>query len=344
LTHSLKKISEQVIVITGASSGIGLATALMAAERGAKVILSARSENDLRDAVCQIRQKGGEAVYVEADVSSLEDVDRIAERALSEFGRIDSWINNAGISIFGKLTEVPMEEKRRLFEVNFWGIVYGCRAAVKAMSKSGGAIINVGSTLSDRAIPIQGMYSATKHAVKAYTDVLRMELEADKVPISVSLVKPGSINTPFTEHAQNHQSAVPTLPAPIYDPTVAAKAILNCCETSQRDVYVGGSAKFYSLMEKFVPRFTDFLMEKILMDQSGPKQVRKQSEELFSEGEISAAKVDGESPHHVMKLSLYTSAVQNPGKSAAVAAGLGVAAFAAYKALQNARKPGEATH
>ena len=344
MTHSLKKISEQVIVITGASSGIGLATAIMAAANGARVILAARSENDLRDAVCRIRQKGGEAIYVAADVTKLEDVERIAERALSDFGRIDSWINNAGTSIFGKLTEVPMEEKRQLFEINFWGVVYGCRSAVKAMKQSGGAIINVGSTLSDRAIPIQGMYSATKHAVKAYTDVLRMELEADKIPISVSLVKPASINTPFPEHSRNHQRAVPTLPAPVYDPTVAAQAILNCCETPQRDVYVGGAAKFYSLMEKFVPRFTDFLMEKILMDQSDPKLVRKQSEALFAEGEVSEASVDGEYPHHVMKSSLYTSAVQNPGKSAAVAAGLGVAAFAAYKALQNARKPGETTH
>ena len=340
----LKKISEQVIVITGASSGIGLATALMAAERGARVVLSSRSESDLRDAVSQIRQKGGDAIFVQADVTKLEDVDRIAERAISEFGRIDSWINNAGTSIFGKLTEVPMEEKRQLFEVNFWGVVYGCRAAVKAMKKSGGAIINVGSTLSDHAIPIQGMYSATKHAVKAYTDVLRMELEADKIPISVSLVKPASIDTPFTEHSQNHQAAVPSLPAPVYHADVAAKAILNCCESPQRDVYVGGAAKFYSLMEKFVPRLTDFLMERILMDQSDPKLVRTQSEALFSEGEISEAKVEGNYPHHVSKSSLYTAAVQNPGKSCAVAAGLGVAAYAAFKAVQNARKPGDVTH
>ena len=282
-----KKICDQVIVITGASSGIGLATAIMAAEQGARVVLAAQNKCDLRDAVSRIRQSGGEAIYVEADVAKLEDVDRVAKRAVEEFGRIDSWINNAGTLIFGKLTEVPMEEKRRFFEVNFWGVVYGCRAAVKLMQKSGGAIINVGSTVSDPAIPIQGMYSVTKQAVKAYSDVLRRELEADKILISISLVKPASINI---------------------DAKVVATAILNCCEQPQRDVYAGGSAKFYSLMEKFVPRFTDFLMERILMDQADPKLVR------------------------------------NPAKSAAVAAGLGVAAFAAYKALQNARKPGEVIH
>jgi NAD(P)-dependent dehydrogenase (short-subunit alcohol dehydrogenase family) len=113
-------------------------------------------------------------------------------------GRIDTWVNNAGVSIYGRIEEVPDADSRRLFDTNFWGVVNGSRIAAKIMKETGGgAIINVGSTLSDRAVPIQGMYSASKHAVKGFTDAFRMELESDDVPISVTLVKPAAIDTPY---------------------------------------------------------------------------------------------------------------------------------------------------
>jgi short-subunit dehydrogenase len=198
----LKRVREQVIVITGASSGIGLATARLAAERGAHVVLAARNQQDLEQVTNEIRANGGHAVCVAADVANPEDVDRIAETAMREFGRIDTWVNNAGLSLYGKLTEVPMADKRRLFDINFWGVVNGCRTAVRFMKHNGGALINLGSEVSDRAIPLQGIYSASKHAVKGYTDALRMELEHDEVPISVTLVKPSAINTPYPEHAR----------------------------------------------------------------------------------------------------------------------------------------------
>jgi len=128
-----KKLKDQVIVITGASSGIGLATARMAAERGAQVVLAARNEADLQSVAEEIRANGGRAVAVAADVSREDDVDRVGEAAMREFGGIDTWVNNAGLSIYGKLTDVPMEDKRRLFDVNFWGVVNGCRTAVRFM-------------------------------------------------------------------------------------------------------------------------------------------------------------------------------------------------------------------
>jgi short-subunit dehydrogenase len=215
----LKPIKDQVIVITGASSGIGLATARMAAKRGARVVMAARNEEDLHEVMLEIRAAGGRAIDVIADVSNESDVDRIAETAIREFGPIDTWVNNAGLSIYGRLTEIPMADQRRLFDINFWGLVNGCRTALRAMRSHGGALINIGSEVSEMAVPIQGIYVASKHAVKGYTDALRLELEHDRIPISVTLVKPAAINTPFAEHARSYlDDGVPALPSPTYQP------------------------------------------------------------------------------------------------------------------------------
>ena len=173
----LKALSEQIIVITGATSGIGLVTARMAAKRGAKLVLAARSETSLRRLVDEIASAGGEAGYVVADVGREQDVQRIADVAVERFGGFDTWVNNAGVSIYGRLTEVTVEDMRRLFDTNVWGVVHGCRTAAAHLRERGGAIVNVGSTLSDRAIPLQGIYCASKHAVKGFTDAVRMELE-----------------------------------------------------------------------------------------------------------------------------------------------------------------------
>jgi NAD(P)-dependent dehydrogenase (short-subunit alcohol dehydrogenase family) len=169
----LKRVKDQVIVITGASSGIGLATARLAARQDARVVLSARNEEDLRAVTEEINANGGRAIAVAADVSKEQDMDRLGEAALRTFGALDTWVNNAGLSIYGKLVDVPIADKRRLFDVNFWGVVNGCRTAVRFLKHGGGAIINIGSEVSDRAIPLQGIYSASKHAVKGFTDALR---------------------------------------------------------------------------------------------------------------------------------------------------------------------------
>ena len=172
----MKKLKDQVIVITGGSSGIGLATARMAARRGARVVLAARNQEDLRDVVNEIISNGGRAVAVVADVASPDAVDRIGEKALLEFGVIDTWVNNAGLSIYGKLADVPLLDKRRLFDINFWGVVHGCSTAISLMKDRGGVLINIGSEVSDLAIPLLGIYSASYHGVKGYTDALRMEV------------------------------------------------------------------------------------------------------------------------------------------------------------------------
>lgn len=236
----LKPLGEQVIVITGATSGIGLATAKSAARRGARVVICSRNEADLKDAVREIEGRDGQARHLVADVSRQEDVERLAQLAVESFGGIDTWVNNAGVSFYGRIAEVPIEDMRRLLEVNFWGVVYGTRAALPYLRQSGGALINMGSVVSDQAIPLQGMYSASKHAVKGFTDALRIELEEEGAPVSVTLVKPSPIDTPYFEHARNYMEVEPKPPAPVYAPEVVAGVILQAAERPVRDVTIGG--------------------------------------------------------------------------------------------------------
>jgi NADP-dependent 3-hydroxy acid dehydrogenase YdfG len=154
----LKKLKDQVIVITGASSGIGLKTAQSAAQQGAKVVLSARSGETLEDAVRLIKENGGEAISVVCDVADRSQVESLAQTAIQSFGRIDTWVNNAGLAIYGRLNEVSDEDSRRLFDINFWGVVHGSLVALPHLKAQGGALINVGSEVSEAYVPILGMY------------------------------------------------------------------------------------------------------------------------------------------------------------------------------------------
>jgi len=323
-----KALKDQVIVITGASSGIGLTTARMAARHGARVVLAARNAQDLQAVTNEICGRGGRAFAVATDVSDAAAVEELGARARSEFGSIDTWVNNAGLSIYGKLMDVPLEDKRRLFDINFWGVVYGCRTAVRLMKDSGGVLINLGSEVSEVAIPLQGIYSASKHAVKGYTDALRMELEHDEVPIAVTLVMPSAINTPYPEHARNYlDKGVPALPPPIYAPEVVARAILHCAERPVRDVVVGGSGRLQIALGKNLPRLADKYMERSLFEQQ-----KTYDRDHVDEGSLERPQADGRAwglhKGHVMRSSAYTTATLSPmlKTMAFAAAGLTLAA------------------
>ncbi len=251
---SLKPLNQQVIVITGASSGIGLATAQRAAGEGAKLVLAARSEPALSDIAEEINAAGGEAIAVTADVGERKQVEQIAQAALNRFGRIDTWVNNAGVSIYGRLEQVTEQDARRLFDINFWGVVHGSMIALTHLRSHGGALINIGSEVSEAVMPLQGMYGAAKHAVKGFTDALRVEVEEiDKAPVSITLIEPTAVNTPFPQHAKNYMDREPKLPTPQLDPFRVAAAILDAATDAKREVKVGMMARFNTAMHKALP-------------------------------------------------------------------------------------------
>ena len=200
-----KPLDQQVMVLTGASSGIGLCTAILAAERGARLVLVARSEDTLQRLVEQIESNGGEAIYVVADVADREQMLHVAQAAVDQYGRIDTWVNDAGVSSYSRLDKISEADSRRIFDTNFWGVVNGSLIALPYLRKQGGALINLGSEVSEEVVPLQGMYSASKHAVKGVTDALRIEIELlDKSPVSITLIQPTAVNTPCPHNAKNY--------------------------------------------------------------------------------------------------------------------------------------------
>lgn len=317
----LLPLNEQVIVITGASSGIGLVTAREAAQRGASVVLASRNGDELAQAVEEIRHGGGRAVHIAADVADPHQVDTIAEAAIRAFGRIDTWVNNAAVSMYGRITELSIEDMRRQMEINFWGQVYGARTAVKHMRHRGGAIVNVGSALSDRAIPLQGIYCAAKHALKAFTDSLRMELEDEGVPVSITLVKPASIDTPFFEKARTYLGVEPQPVPPVYAPEVVAGVILHAAQHPLRELIAGGAGAKLSAA-RFAPRLADKYMERWTFEsqQTDTPASPGRRDNLYSP----VANDGGERSHtwrgHTRGSSVYTKAMLHPAAAAGIAA------------------------
>ncbi len=268
MSIKLKQLDEQVMVITGATSGIGLATARMAAEGGASLVLAARDGDALDTLAHEMRQRGVEVATVTADVGNPADVARISQAAMERFGRVDTWVNNAGISVYGRNEDVALEDMRKVMQTNFWGVVHGSLEAVKLMKgRGGGAIINLGSEVSDRSVPLQGTYSASKHAIKGFTESLRMELDKEDAGVSLTVVKPAAIATPFPNHAKSYMEHEPDLPPPNYAPELVAQAIVHAAQVPERDLYVGGHSKLTSLTGYLMPRALDRFMSRTMFDQ-----------------------------------------------------------------------------
>ncbi len=255
-----RPLSEQVILLTGATSGIGLATARTLAEAGAKLVLVARGADDCAALAAELP----DALAAPADVADRDALRAAAQAGIDRYGRIDTWINDAGVAIYGTVEEVPIEDQRRLFETNYWGALHGMLEAVRLHRAGNGPakIVTVGSQLSDRAMILQGPYSASKHAVKAVTDALRMEVEREGLDLSITLVKPGSVDTPYMEHARSYLGSEGTVNPPrAYAPEVVARGIAWACENHIRDLDVGGAGWLTAKAGRVAPRLTDLGMQ-----------------------------------------------------------------------------------
>jgi short-subunit dehydrogenase len=336
-----KPVRDQVVVITGASSGIGLATAHLFAECGAKgLVLVARNEDALRKIADELSHGTTRAIAVAADVSKREDLERVARTAVETFGGFDTWVNDAAVAIYGNLTDIPLEDQRQLFDVNYWGVVNGSMIAADHLRHRGGTIINIGSVLSERTMILQTQYSASKHAVKAFTDGLRMELESQDAPISVTLIKPSSIDTPYVEHARNFLDRENAVPPPAYDPHLVAKAIVFAAEHHRREITIGFGGWVIGAMGKVAPRFVDKAMEWT----GYGSQTTDHPERPGMRDNLYQAREDGDMysslPGEPRKTSLLLEAQLHPFVTAAVLAGVAAGIAALFlPSLATGRRP-----
>lgn len=257
-----RDLADSTVVVTGASSGIGAATAYALARRGADVVLAARSAPALREVAACCWRLGGRALVVPTDVTDPVRVHRLAALAVQEFGRIDAWVNNAAVSAVGLFDEIPADEFRRVVEVNLLGVVYGTRAALPyLLAGGGGVVVNNASVLAEVAMPYQSAYNATKHAVRGFADTVRQELRVTgRDSVSICTVLPASIDTPFFRHATNRSGREIHPPPPIYPPDLVAETIVRLIRRPRREAYVGGAARLLGLQWRIVPALTERLL------------------------------------------------------------------------------------
>ncbi len=256
-----RAVSDQVVVIAGASSGIGRAAALAFAARGAKVVCAARNSAALDTLVTEIVTGGGTAVAVRTDVADPAAVRALAEAAEQRYGRIDTWVSNAGVGVWGRVEDITGAEFERVMRVNFLGQVHGAHAALPALRRAGGGVlIGVASAEGARSVPLQSPYTASKFALRAFYDSLRIELAQEGAPIAVTTILPASIDTPFFEHARSKLGVMAKPPPPVYAPEVVADSIVYAAQHPRREILVGGAAALFQLGQRLSPALTDALL------------------------------------------------------------------------------------
>ncbi len=256
---TLKPINEQVVVVAGASSGIGHQTALRFAERGARLVLSGRDGDALQRVEAECRQAGAaDVAVITGDVSSPEEMDALASGARDRFGRIDTWAHIAGVDLWATFEETTPDEFRRVIEINLLGPAFGAMAALPVLrAGGGGALIVVSSVEAEVPLPWQSAYAASKHGVDAFLRTLRMELAAEDAPIAVTQIQPSGIDTPLFHWARTRIGVEPRPTAPVYDPDVVAQLIVHAAEHPSRELVAGGGGWFMRLAHRLAPDMTD---------------------------------------------------------------------------------------
>ena len=256
-----RKLSGKVVVITGASSGIGRAIALRLAKKKAHLVLAARREQALHDVARECEQLGARAVVVPCDVSRNLDVEQLAARAVAHFGRVDAWVNNAGVYVMGSVEETPLEVFHQTMDVNYFGTVYGTRTAVAHLKRTGGGVIvNVSSQAGSTGVAYASAYAASKHAVRGFTSSVRQELLGTGVELCT--VMPAGIDTPLFEHTANYTGRAVRPPEPVYPPEKVARTVVRLLRHPAPEVYVGSSARLLGAFRHATPRGFDRVMRR----------------------------------------------------------------------------------
>ena len=262
--HGLRPIADQVVVVTGGSSGIGRETAIRFASAGAKVAILARDEDKLADTVELITDQGGTAHHVMCDVTDFEAVQRAVERVENHYGRIDTWVGNAGALLYARLQDTTPDDLRAILEVNVIGQVNGIRAALPALRRAGGgALICVSSVEAVATLPLHSAYAASKRAVEGALDGLRRELKAERTPVSVTVVRPAVIDTPIYRHARTRMPWKPTAPRPYYHASVVAEAIIFAATHPVRTLHAGGGGRLLVLAQALAPAIVDAVLGRV---------------------------------------------------------------------------------
>ena len=334
----LKPIKEQVVVVVGASSGIGREVALRLAKRGAKVVVAARSEPGLRSLVDEISARGGEGAYAVCDVADFVGVEGVAQKAVETFGRIDTWVNVAAVSVYARFEDTSPEEFRRVTEVNYLGQVYGALAALPRLRQTGGgALIAISSVESIVSLPLHASYSASKHAVEGVFEGLRRELKAEGAPISVTSVKPATINTPFFDNARNKLDVKPKGPPPLYEPKVVADCVLYAAEHPVRDLYAGGAGKTMALGQKLFPKLVDAALARFGYGAARTNEPEPDgSPGALFEPREDDNRAEGDFGGRARRFSAYTWSETHPGAALAAGALAGTALLLGRRAGRGA--------
>ena len=329
----LKPLDQQTIVITGGSSGIGLATARLAAKRGANVVIIARNEDGLETAAAQIRADGGRCDTISADVSNRAEVKAAVAAVIERHGGFDTFVSNAGVGVYAMLEELSDADHHQVFDVNYWGAVHCATEALPYLKAHGGALIVTGSIASDMPSPVLSSYAASKHAVKGYIDSLRIELIHEHAPVSVTLIQPSGINTPFSAHALNLMDEKAKVPQPVYSPDLVADAICHAAAHPTRDMIVGGAGRAMTLLAMLAPNLADRIFAWAFFATALEKGVPTppQTGEGFRTGG-GEGKVYGQ--QMMRQTSIYTFVRSNPLASLAGALAAACAAGAMSAALR----------
>jgi NAD(P)-dependent dehydrogenase (short-subunit alcohol dehydrogenase family) len=255
-----KPLSEQIIVVTGASSGLGRAVARLAGRRGAKVVVTARNVEALDACVREIEAVGSEALAVPADCAVQDEVAQVVEQAVDRFGRIDTYVANAIVTVYSETYRYEPEELRRIMDVNFFGQVYGYWAVLPHLRESQGTFVSIQSALAYRGIPLQGGYCASKAALRNFFESARVELLKAGWGVDISVVHPAAINTPQFDRDRQKIGKQPQPVPPIYQPEPFADAVLHCCEHPIRELPVGWGAQKLMWGQKLSPRAGDLML------------------------------------------------------------------------------------